>query len=389
MIKILLLSHCFLQVSYNFQISPNCHNSCFSLLRVALPHTLATSSSYQTATRPSSLTAILLCYFMNNPIYTMPGAFPAPYTYGVNSGDDGSMDQVNVMKVRKSRQMRYRKLFTDQLTLIILIQLVVGYFLDTSFFKLICGVAVELVLSNWESLSEWIVEAELIQARAAAESRESSAQPDIDDDSSSARRRICEHAHKSLGVYRLGILFEIVLLYAISLLDHILWGVPYITDTPKKDAGTLVTISWSWDWLSALFLRLRDSYNESSAQSSRHREDAKYLHGSLFVSLVGQLPVSGLLYVLVLDSVVFLLQLVQYQCVFGEEAVHDHDDGHRLGDTQPLLSEELDDGFQGSLTIIKLEMFPRISWRWLKEAMFKPQDPEPQVEEPEQRLGLA
>ncbi|KAG7714808.1 hypothetical protein KL949_004644 [Ogataea haglerorum] len=250
---------------------------------------------------------------------SMPGSFPGSYN-SVSERQDSSLIVTQLIKVRNSLKQE----FMDTLNILLLLELIVIYLQDQSFFKMMIRISLQLFLAgvNSHTLRQWI-EYNLL----------------------STGQIITEEAITTQLIYfQRAVLVEVILMNSIALADHLFFYRDH-SHLPEIPHNSLVS-----------YLNLHTQYSIEFYDSKD-----TFRYNSIFINIIGEARPTTKTGLLILDVLVFLGQYVTYSLIYWPEK----SEPPKSTTEQSLLLCGNENPIQGAVTIFNVELFPATTFSGL------------------------
>ncbi|KAG7885921.1 hypothetical protein KL938_000953 [Ogataea parapolymorpha] len=249
----------------------------------------------------------------------MPGSFPGSYD-SVSEQRDSSLMVTQIIKVRNSLKLE----FMDTLNILLLLELIVIYLQDQSFFKLVIRISLQLFLAgvNSHTLRQWIEYNLLSTGQTVTE----------------------ETLTTQLIYFQKAFLVEVILINSIALADHLFFYRDH-SCLPDIPHDSLVS-----------YLNLHTQYSIEFYESEN-----TFRYNSIFINIIGEARPTNKTGLLILDVLVFLGQYITYSLIYWPEK----SEPPKSTTEQSLLLRGNENEMQEAITIFNVELFPATTFTGL------------------------
>ncbi|ESW99809.1 hypothetical protein HPODL_03679 [Ogataea parapolymorpha DL-1] len=250
---------------------------------------------------------------------SMPGSFPGSYD-SVSEQRDSSLMVTQIIKVRNSLKLE----FLDTLNILLLLELIVIYLQDQSFFKLVIRISLQLFLAgvNSHTLRQWIEYNLLSTGQTVTE----------------------ETLTTQLIYFQKAVLVEVILINSIALADHLFFYRDH-SRLPDIPHDSLVS-----------YLNLHTQYSIEFYESKN-----TFRYNSIFINIIGEARPTNKTGLLILDVLVFLGQYITYSLIYWPEK----SEPPKSTTEQSLLLRGNENEMQEAITIFNVELFPATTFTGL------------------------
>ncbi|KAH3662286.1 hypothetical protein OGAPHI_005536 [Ogataea philodendri] len=302
--------------SFNATAKSDAHQPLFNTIESGLKHGGCSVNQISLVQGSDRITVNYILFAPNIMSSSVPGSFPAIYNAVDEQGSpDPGLPQL--IKLRNNLKLEYK----DTLNNLILLELIAIYLADRSFFRLVVRISLQLFLSsiNIHTLRQWIEYNLLSMNQPVSE----------------------ETIRTQYKYFKTTILVEIFVINGLAFLDHL-----FIF----RNYAQLPHISFE------SMTSYLNSHTKNAIEYYQSKQTFQYY--SVLINLIGEAQPTGRLGLLILDCAVLLGQYIMYSLIFWQKKI----EPPKPPDETSELMQDKEDGYQGTITIFNVEMFPNVGF---------------------------